>query len=104
VAGDGALWVAGFGAVSRLDPATGHVEDRIPTPGTGDYSSIAVGYASVWVTAGGGGGTVYRIDPSTNRVKATVHVGASVQGIAVGARRIWVTRVSRGPGEVIRIA
>lgn len=95
------MWVAGFGAVSRLDPVTGRIEDRVRTPNTGDYSRIAVGDGSVWITAGGG--AVYRIDPSTNRVVATVHLGGSVQGVAVGAARVWVTRPSNGAGEVIRI-
>jgi streptogramin lyase len=98
-----ALWVAGFGAVSRLDPATGRVVARIRTPGTGDYSSVAVGDASVWVTASDGGGRVYRIDPSTNRVEATIDVGGSVEGIAVGAGRVWVTQPLEGSGDVIRI-
>jgi streptogramin lyase len=102
-ASNGALWVSGFGAVSRLDPATGRVVAVIKTAGTGDYSSIAVGDASVWVTAAERGGTVYRIDPSTNRVVATIRVGGSVQGIAVAPARIWVTRPLQGPGDVIRI-
>src|SRR6266511_2182567 len=98
---DGAVWVPGFGAVSRLDPATDRVVGRVRTPGTGDYSSIAVGEGSVWVTAGRGG--VYRIDPAINRVVATVHVGGFVQGSAVGAGRVWVTRPTEGPGDLIRI-
>ena len=101
MASGGALWVAGFGAVSRLDPATGRIETRVRTPDTGDYSQIAVGEGSVWIT---GGGAVYRIDPSTNRVIAIVHLAGSVQGIAAEAGRIWVTRpTSSGPGELIRI-
>jgi streptogramin lyase len=102
VTGDGALWVAGFGAVTRLDQATGRGEDRIRTPGTGDYSQIAVGYGSVWVTASDRG-RVYRIDPSTNRVAATIHAGGPVEGIAAGAARVWVTRPLQRLGDVIRI-
>jgi streptogramin lyase len=97
----GTLWISGFGAVSRLDPATGRLVARIRTPDTEDYSSIAIGEGSVWITADRG--TVYRIDPSANRVVASVHVGGSVQGIAVGAGRVWVTRPLQGPGDVIRI-
>ncbi len=102
-ASDGALWVAGFGVVSRLDRATGRVVAKIRTPGNGDYSQIAVGDGSVWITAGGGGGTVYRVDRSTDRVVSRIHVGGSVQGIAVGGGRVWVTRPVQGPGDLFRI-
>jgi len=51
-----------------------------------------------------GRGIVYRIDPRTNRVVATIHVGDSpVFGVAVGARRVWVTVPKNGPGEVVEI-
>jgi virginiamycin B lyase len=99
--GDGRVWVSGFGAVSRLDPATDRIVGKIRTPGTEDYSRIAVGEGSIWVTADGG--IVYRIDPATNRVIATVHVGGPVQGIAVGAGRVWVTRPTGGAGDLIRV-
>ncbi|MGI9184816.1 MAG: hypothetical protein ACR2GZ_07615 [Solirubrobacteraceae bacterium] len=62
-----------------------------------------MGEGSVWVTAGRGDGSVYRIDPATDRVVATIHVGGSVSGIAVGAGRVWVSRAAQGPGDVIRI-
>ncbi|MBI3647787.1 MAG: hypothetical protein HY240_03390 [Actinobacteria bacterium] len=89
---DGALWVSGFGVVSRLDPVTDRVVAKIRTPGTEDYSSIAVGEGSVWVSADNG--DVYRIDPSTNRVVATVHVGGPFRGspwgrAAFGSRARW---------------
>lgn len=102
---DGALWVAGFQAVCRLDPVTGRVVARIRIPGVANDRSIAVGDGSIWITSGittvpGG---VYRIDPSTDRVVAIIHVGGTVLGIAVGAGGVWVTRPTQGPGEVIRI-
>jgi sugar lactone lactonase YvrE len=100
-ASDGALWVSGSRVVTRLDAATGRIVARIRTPRTGDFSHIAGGAGSIWATADRG--TVYRIDPSTERVTATIHVGGVVLGIAVGAGRVWVTRLSQGPGEVIRI-
>lgn len=101
----GALWVAGFQAVSRLDPVTGRVVARIRIPGVANDRSIAVGDGSIWITSGittvpGG---VYRIDPSTDRVVAIIHVGGTVLGIAVGAGRVWVTRPTQTLGEVIRI-
>jgi hypothetical protein len=97
---DGALWVSGYGAVSRLDPVTGRVVARISTPGLAVSSRIAIGERSIWVASGP---TVYRIDPSTDRVVAAIHVGGTVVGIAVGPGRVWVTRPRQGAGQVIRI-
>jgi streptogramin lyase len=100
--GFGSLWLSGFGGVTRLEPADGRVVAGIRTPGTGDYSDVAVGDRSVWVTSPARG-VVYRIDPRTDRVIATVRLGGPVQGIAVGAGRVWVTRPEQGPGQLIAI-
>ena len=51
---------------------------------------IFYGAGAVWV-ANSGDGTVSRIDPSTNSVVATIRVGNSPLGIAVGAGYVWVT-------------
>jgi hypothetical protein len=102
-AGDGALWVSGFGVVYRVDPASGRVVARIRTPGIAEDGSIALGGGSVWVTAGIGAGGVYRVDPLTGRVAASIHLGGSPMGIAVGAGRVWVTRPLQGPGQLLRI-
>jgi hypothetical protein len=102
-AGSGSVWVAGFDAISRLDPAGGRVVARIRTPGTGDYSQLAVGGRSVWATSSSARGVVYRIDPRRDRVIATVKLGGPVQGIAVGSGRVWVTRPLHGPGQLIAI-
>lgn len=99
--GDGALWVSGFGVVDRIDPASERVVARIRTPRTEDYSHVAAGLGSVWVT--GDGGVVYRIDPRADQVVVVVHLAGSVQGIAVGAGRVWVARIRQGPGELLRI-
>ena len=102
-AGDGAVWVSGFGAVTRIDAATGHVAATIKTPRTNDFSHITVGEGAVWAT---GEGAVYRIDPRTNQVIATIRVGdGPVFGVAVGAGRVWVSvpTPASGPGVVIEI-
>jgi len=108
-AGDGAVWVSGSRAVTRLDAATGRVAATISTPGVGDGGYIAVGDGSIWATAGltlGGRGIVYRIDPRTNRVLATIHIGhGPVFGVAVGAGSVWVSipTAATGPGVVVQI-
>jgi DNA-binding beta-propeller fold protein YncE len=117
--GDGALWaasvapgdlgVAGDDAVTRIDLATGRRVatitvrraplDVVATPG------------AVWVTnSGGGGDSVARIDPETNRLAGRpVRTGASPQSLAVGGGSLWVanhdartvTRVDQASGKVV---
>jgi streptogramin lyase len=99
--GNGAVWVSGFGAVTRLDPRTDEVVATIETPGTEDFSRVAVGEGAVWVTADGG--KVYRIDPVTNTVVATIPVGGPIIGVWAGDGAVWVTRPSDGGGELVRI-
>ena len=95
----GAVWVSGFGAVTRI--AATRRMTVVRTPRTNDFSHIAVGDGSVWVT---GLGTVYRIDPRRIRVVATIHLGDSpVFGVTVGAGRVWVAVPRDGPGEVVQI-
>lgn len=100
--GDGALWVSGFGVVSRLDPISGRLVAEIGAPGSDDYSQIAVGRRAVWVTSTGRG-VVYRIDPSSDRVTAAIHLGKPAGGIAVGGGRVWVTLDLPGRGRLIAI-
>lgn len=100
--GDRALWVSGFDTVSRLDPRTGRLLSGIKTPGTGDYSHIVVTKRAVWVTATAAG-AVYRIDPRTKRVSATVHLGGAPVGVAVGRGGVWVTRPTQGLGQLLKI-
>ncbi len=102
--GDRALWVADFGDVSRLDPASGRLVARIGTASTGQDSQIALGDGSVWVTGGIQRPLIYRIDPATNRVIARVHVSGLPSAIAVGGGAVWVTVIPRsGPGELVHI-
>ena len=61
-------------------------------------AQVAVGTAGVWVS---GGHTVWRIDPRTRRVIATVHLPRNVGAIAVGARAVWVDE--QNAGVLVRI-
>jgi DNA-binding beta-propeller fold protein YncE len=99
--GEGAVWVSGFGRMTRLDPDADRVVATVKTPGTEDYSQVAVGLGAVWVTADGG--RLYRIDPTTNRVVATILVGGPIQGVETGGGSVWVTRPAEGDGELIRV-
>ena len=51
--------------------------------------AIAAGSGAVWVTSLLDD-TVSRIDPASNRITATIHVGRGVAGIAAGEGGVWV--------------
>jgi DNA-binding beta-propeller fold protein YncE len=63
-------------------------------------AGLAVGAGSLWV-GGGFRGVVYRVDPATNRVVATIPLTAvRVQDVAFGAGALWA--VSPG-GQLMKI-
>jgi YVTN family beta-propeller protein len=117
--GQGALWVAGvapgdLGApgkdqVTRIDLATGHTEATI-TVGRAPLD-LAATPGAVWFThSGGGGDSVARIDPRTNRLAGRpVRTGASPQSLATGGGSLWVanhdertvTRIDQASGKVV---
>src|SRR5919109_349064 len=99
--GEGSVWVTGFNDVSRVDPASDEVVATIRTPETGDYSSVAVGEGAVWVTTSNG--SLYRIDPTTNRVEETIQVGYSPTNVTVGGGSVWVSVASAGSGSIVRV-
>jgi hypothetical protein len=106
--GLGGVWVTGAGGIVRVDPATDEVVAEIVVPGTGDYSQIAVGEGSVWVTApelrpDGSRGNLVRIDPDTNDVAATIHLGGPIGGVAVGGGSVWVTLPEDVASTVFRV-
>jgi YVTN family beta-propeller protein len=117
--GQGALWVAGAAPgdlatpgddqVTRIDLATGRTVATI-TVGRAPLD-LAVTPGAVWVpNAGGGGDSVARIDPHTNRLAGRpVRTGASPQSLAVGGGSLWVanhdertvTRIDLASGKVV---
>jgi virginiamycin B lyase len=103
--GFGAIWVAGQGALLRIDLRTNRVVATIPTPVAGESTSIAFGEGAVWVTSGQANGVVYRVDPAANRVTATIGVPGGAFGIVVAAGAVWVTQYlpEADPGIVVRI-
>jgi hypothetical protein len=103
--GFGAIWVAGQGALLRIDLRTNRVVATIPTPVAGESASIAFGEGAVWVTSGQANGVVYRVDPAANRVTAAIGVPGGAFGIVVAAGTVWVTQFlpEPDPGIVARI-
>jgi DNA-binding beta-propeller fold protein YncE len=96
-----AVWVTGIGVTYQVDEATGRIVRTIRTPGTfpdGCRSGIATGAGAVWVTHGCRG--VYRIDPRSGRVTASLRVPDAGDAIAVARGMVWVTDYH---GYVLRI-
>jgi len=88
-------------------PTAGPRSPVVATIGTGGFPyGLAFGAGSLWVA---GSDHVSRIDPTSNRVEATIHVGiggsgpAAVgpSGVAFGAGAVWVPLAV--PGAVWRI-
>jgi YVTN family beta-propeller protein len=116
--GERALWVTsvtpgdlgtpGNDAVTRIDLASGRSVATITVRrGPLDLAATPRG---VWVTNSGGGDSVARIDPQTNRVAGRpVRTGASPQSLAVGGGSLWVanhdartvTRIDQASGKVV---
>ncbi len=51
---------------------------------------VVAGFGSIWVSSGPGG-TVYRIDPTTDAITAVIYLPDPAQILAVGADSIWLT-------------
>jgi YVTN family beta-propeller protein len=105
-AGAGAAWMVAHpledgsapipnGFLLRVDPGTGTTKRIVVGHRP---SGIAFGYGSVWV-ANDGDDTVSRVDPSTDRVVATIAVGHGPGAVTTGSGRVWVTN-SLGVGAV----
>jgi hypothetical protein len=125
-AGEDAIWVAGGGecpgSVWRIGADTNRV---VATIAVGNPYDLAVGEGAVWALGGvcattparpdgvSSGAALYRIDPASNELAATIPLDAppgvpagdaSPSGVAFGEGGVWAS-VSYDPrtGEVIRI-
>jgi YVTN family beta-propeller protein len=117
--GNWALWAAsvapgdlgtpGKDQVTRIDLATGRSVATITVRRA--PLDLAVTPGAVWVpNSGGGGDSVTRIDPQTNRLSGRpITTGASPQSLAVGGGSLWVanhddrtvTRIDQASGNVV---
>ena len=83
--------------VLRIEPASGRVVAAIPI--SNRPFDVAVGDGHVWIvggwteTLGDRSGAVWRIDPRTNTVVASLTLPgrASLPQVATGIRSVWVT-------------
>lgn len=98
--GYGAVWVTGVDVTYQVSEASGRIVRTISTPGTspdGCHSGIAAGAGGVWVTHGCQG--LYRIDPHTGRVIASLRI-PDAGDIAIAGGLVWVTNFD---GDLLRI-
>jgi DNA-binding beta-propeller fold protein YncE len=96
-----AVWVTGHNVTYEVSQATGKIVRTISTPGTDPEAcgtGIAAGAGAIWVTHSCRG--VYRIDPYTGRVTASLRVPHAGNSIAVAHGLVWVTDYQ---GTVLRI-
>jgi YVTN family beta-propeller protein len=94
----GKVWVAdyGRGRLIRIDPRHNRVERKISLQ-TADW--ITASPDSLWVSSETG--NVYRIDPATMAVRATVAVGANPLASAWIDGALWVPNIDSGTVSVV---
>jgi len=101
------VWVptCGDGVVNEIDPTSNSVVRRVPVPiKRGREGAFAIVDGSLWIPDNSSDSTssaVVRIDPSTNRIVASVPVGESPKFMAAGEGGTWVQ--NRADGSVSRI-
>jgi DNA-binding beta-propeller fold protein YncE len=96
------LWVTSpmLSQVVRYDAAT--LQQRAVIPVGKDIFEVKIGPEAVWVSGESSGGMVWRIDPATNQVVASISTSDSMPvGLEVAFGSVWVG--SRGQGVIYRI-
>ena len=90
-AGEGAVWTVGRAGLVRFDQGgqLGALVRLLPKIGD-DPFGVTAGGGAVWVLDDVPG-TVWRVDPASNRVVARIRLGFDPGGIAFGRGRVWVT-------------
>ncbi len=90
-AGFGSIWAFQHdGWVVRVDPTSGAeiARIRIRAVESLDNFRLAIGEDAVWVADGI---SLYRIDPATDAIVATLPFNESVEGLAAGEGAVWAT-------------
>jgi YVTN family beta-propeller protein len=101
-AGSGVVWVAFCPFVDRLSTDDGPMKVLkqlalpYPDPRTGlvDRTSlhdVAVGEGAAWVTGDMVDRRIWRLDPRTGRIEATIKLPVAMRTIAAGEGALWVT-------------
>jgi streptogramin lyase len=99
----GAVWVGVGGKVVRIDPSSNRIVATVRVPGTAEF--IARGDEGVWVVGESPSywTTLWRIDPTTNKVSAALSLSPSSAGDVVSAAgSLWITLFRMN--ELLRVA
>jgi DNA-binding beta-propeller fold protein YncE len=110
-AGAGAVWaVTGSETdqvLRRYSPQTGEEQAAIPLPSPSRDRGIVVDFGSVWV-AGMRDEELYRVDPATDQITATIELHARPVTLASGEGSVWVRerggivqRIDGGSGKLL---
>jgi serine/threonine-protein kinase len=110
LAAEGALWLFNGSdsktTIQKVNPATGAPEDPVPLRDTGVQTVFfAAGQSSVWVLTsagirGVGDDALYRVDPGSNDVLASIDIGEQGAGVAAGEEGVWVVTVGGDLQEI----
>ena len=99
--GESGVWVADWkeGAVTRIDPDTRRVIDKIEDPKSFGFLGVAAGGGAVWLASPEFPAQIVRIDARTNRVTAHIPIDGSPRGVAAAGDQIWVSVSEFGGGN-----
>jgi len=103
--GEGVVWSCGDDEVNKLSTASGELRvlrslslpyrEPVPTASTGtlrpEFRDIAVGYGSVWVVRDPLERRLWRLDPVSGRVLATIKLPFLPRNIAAGEGYVWAS-------------
>lgn len=91
VADEGAVWVTNTGRIEKLEHTSAVPVASVPMPAP--TGVMAFGFGSVWV-ANGSDTSLYRVDPMSLRVIATIPTGLADPGgelsVATGFESVWL--------------
>ncbi|MGZ8649579.1 MAG: protein kinase domain-containing protein [Solirubrobacteraceae bacterium] len=94
-AGKEGVWVVSENAVTRMNARTNRPGQTIESR-SNELEGIAVGAGSVWATAGGAEGLVWRFEPGPDPIARSIDVGSGSGFIAFGAGAVWVANYTDG--------
>jgi streptogramin lyase len=98
---ESAIWGINPGRIDRIDPITFKVTGTVALgPETGLYNEIALNDDGLWA-ADWNTSILYRVDPATLTVVATIPAGMAPKGILANAEGVWVADTH--DGKVLRI-
>jgi len=101
VADPTSVWVAAYGHVQRIDPASMTVTASIRVQGLDDQDGIAIG-RNVWVTHGSHH-QVVAIDPVTTQIVRRIRVPYIPVQVVADGQNAWVISATNGPGRIYGI-